>query len=730
MSRYLVFLFTLLCHVSANASFVWAAGEQMAITVANGEASVVHMAVELLQRDARAVLGSDLKPDAIGHIVVRTQPETFPVGSHEAFRLTVREGQLLIQGSDAHGTAYGVIEITRLLGVSPWEWWADVAPLPKTELCLEDTCYTASPSVAYRGIFINDEDWGILPWSDGMGPDVYDRIFALMLRLRANTLWPAMHERTPPFFLTPGNRELAAAYGIYVGGSHCEPMACNAAGEWPVRGIGEYDYVNNDTAVRRFWEDRVREVAGQDILYTIGMRGVHDGAMQGAKTVDEQRQVLERVFRDQRELLARYINPDVTKVPQVFIPYKEVLDVYNAGLSVPDDVCLMWCDDNYGYISHFPDATERNRKGGNGIYYHVSYWGRPHDYLWLGTASPALLYQQLRQAYKAGIERIWVLNVGDIKPSEYQIQLFFDLAWDIRLPDWQRHLADFLVHNIGEQGKTLLPLMETHYRLAFRCKPEFLAGTRVEESDAAWKVQRDLPWTVEDIRQRLADYKRLSDAVEQFVPRSDRETTYFHLVKYPVQAAAQMNRKHLTAQLARHGLADWAESDVAHDSIIALTAQYNTGKWQGFMDWQPRRLPVFQRVPHTSVSQPLDEVETASVKALISESSSIVRHERLGVSGEAVELKGDAEAVFSADGDSVTVEFRFLPTHPVSGTHLRLLCNGRTMDYATQGRSEEWKQNVLRNQAIRRIRLKNEGILYLHPIDPGIIIDEIRIYAR
>lgn len=175
-----------------------------------------------------------------------------------------------------------------------------------------------------------------------IGPRTSERIFELLLRLRANTYWPAMHECTLPFFLTKGNREIAGKYGIFIGTSHCEPMACNAAGEWKRRGQGSYDYVNNSTAVYKFWEERVKEVAGQEIFYTLGMRGVHDGKMQGAETVEEQKAVTERVFADQRRLIGKYVNKDVGKVPQVFIPYKEVLDVYHAGLQVPEDVTLMW----------------------------------------------------------------------------------------------------------------------------------------------------------------------------------------------------------------------------------------------------------------------------------------------------------------------------------------------------------------------------------------------------
>lgn len=296
-----------------------------------------------------------------------------------------------------------------------------------------------------------------------------------------------MHECTLPFFLTKGNREAAKKYGIFIGASHCEPMACNAAGEWKIRGKGAYDYVNNSPAVYQFWENRVKEVAGQEILYTLGMRGVHDGKMQGAKTVEEQKAVLNRVFVDQRGLLEKYVNKDVTQVPQVFIPYKEVLDIYHAGLQVPEDVTLMWCDDNYGYIRHFPTAEERARKGGNGVYYHVSYWGRPHDHLWLSTMSPSLIYQQMKQAYDQGIQKMWILNVGDIKPAEYQIELFMDMAWNLDKVSSEgvtAHLKHWLERELGTScAKAILPVMQEHYRLAHIRKPEFMGNTREEEKN-------------------------------------------------------------------------------------------------------------------------------------------------------------------------------------------------------------------------------------------------------
>lgn len=529
--------------------FLWAqfkisTGNPINVACNPNEKNVVWQALELFKRDYRNVFSDSVRISELqGNIIVATMGKNNPLmtslqvdlssleGKKQGFMIKVLpDSKLLVVGSDRHGTAYGIMELSRMIGVSPWEWWADVTPRKRDFFELpEDFEMVQSPSVEYRGIFINDEDWGLMQWSSlnyepwyksgRIGPRTNERIFELMLRLRANYYWPAMHECTEPFFLTEGNREMAEKYGIYIGGSHCEPMASSTAVEWHRRGKGEYDYVNNPNEVYKFWEERVKEISKQDILYTIGMRGVHDGQMNGAKTVEEQRKVLERVLVDQRTLLQKYVNPDITKVPQVFIPYKEVLDIYNSGLQVPEDVTLMWCDDNYGYIRHFPTVEERARKGGNGVYYHVSYWGRPHDYLWLGTFSPYLLFQQMKLAYDRGIQKMWILNVGDIKPAEYQIELFLDMAWDIEKVakgGVGAHLESFLKREFGESiGKTLCPVMNEHYRLAYIRKPEFMGNTRVEEyrNSEYFQTVKDLSWSSAYLKQRVEDYNKLSDKV-------------------------------------------------------------------------------------------------------------------------------------------------------------------------------------------------------------------------
>ncbi|WP_373168630.1 glycosyl hydrolase 115 family protein [Bacteroides cellulosilyticus] len=761
-----------------SAQFSLRSGQSVTVACDNTEEKVVQTALQLFARDYETVFSA---PATIsvnhGGIIVGTVDKSPLIAAtgvdisdlkskNQAFLISVLPGgRLLVAGSDSHGTSYGIMELSRLIGVSPWEWWADVTPEKKEAFHLAaDYKMVQSPSVEYRGIFINDEDWGLMPWSSlnyepwykpgRIGPQTNERIFELLLRLRANTYWPAMHECSVPFFLTPGNREAAEKFGIYIGGSHCEPMACSTAGEWSRRGKGDYDYVKNSSSVCHFWEERLKDVSGQEILYTVGMRGVHDGQMQGAKTVEEQKAVLERVLKDQRDLLRKYVNKEVEAIPQVFIPYKEVLDIYRAGLEVPEDVTLMWCDDNYGYIKHFPTEVERTRKGGNGVYYHVSYWGRPHDYLWLGTFSPALLYQQMKEAYDRGIQKIWILNVGDIKPIEYQTELFLDMAWNIDQvieEGVSGHLCNFLKREFGEAiGEDLLPVMMEHYRLSYIRKPEFMGNTREEEYHTnAYRIVKDMPWSRSYINKRLEDYQVISDKVEKLASRiqQDRQDAYFQLIKYPVQATAEMNKKMLYAQFARHGEMNWNKSDAAYDSIASLTRIYNigirnNGKWHRMMDHQPRRLPVFEPVDRSSVETPMLEDSPGLYKWNGAEYSAgdAVSCEGLGYEEKAVMLEKNKELSFDfgeCPGDSVEVEIRLLPNHPIHGGQLRFSVsidkkNAQTVSYETQGRSEEWKENVLRNQAIRRVVLpvkkRKKHNLTIKALDEGVVIDQIEMY--
>lgn len=771
-----VIFWSLAVSVWGATDFVWRTGNRMCVACASGEEPVVHVALDILKRDCESVLSQTFSvSETEGDIYIGTWGKSKLLeevagkeridlsgfaGQAEAFLITVlQDGKLLVAGSDKRGTAYGILELSRMLGVSPWEWWADATPEKKTELRIEAGFRkTDYPRVPYRGIFINDEDWGLMPWSQSnyepsevkgqIGPKTHARIFELLLRLRANTFWPAMHECSVPFFFTEGNKEMADKYAIYLGTSHCEPMMCNANGEWHKRGKGEYNYLTNRRNVLSFWEERIKLLRHSDDIYTLGMRGIHDGKMLGANTVEEQKQALDGIMKDQRALLAKY-RGDVAKVPQVLIPYKEVLEVYEAGLQVPEDVTLMWCDDNYGYISHFPTPEEAARPGGNGIYYHISYWGRPHDYLWLSTLSPYLIFQQMKTAYDKGIRKMWILNVGDIKPAEYQIELFMDMAWDIAKVEKKgvtRHLYDFLTREFGTQASSfLLPMMQEHYRLAHIRKPEFMGGTRTEEKNPEYKIVSDLPWSETFIRERLSAYRKIEDQAAAWGMRmpEEKRTRYYQLVQYPLQGAAEMNKKCLYAQLARHGKADWGQSRAAFDSIVSLTCRYNVPKWKGIMDYKPRDLAVFLPIPETQATDSLktDRPYLYKWNALEATKGNPLIYEGLGYEGMAAGIeKGQALSFsFEASGiDSIEVELCFLPTHPIDGKDLRIQVevDGKISDmisYRTYGRSEEWKRNILSNQAIRRMRFllssRTSHAIAIKAIDEGVVLDQVYLYA-
>ncbi len=742
---------------------------------------VMSTTVQVREKDARIIVGT--YKGAGDHLLRQTGLDfSWLEGKSQAFQLAVdAQGRLVIAGSDGYGTAYGLVEVTRLLGVSPWEWWADVETPAREEFSLPEGFQDRqAPDVTYRGIFINDEDWGLLPWATytyepndrhAIGPQTTQRIFELLLRLRMNLYWPPMHECTQPFFLTPGCRELAAKYGVSIGTSHCEPMACNAAGEWKLRGKGDYNFVKNRKAVLEFWNERVRQTVRQPMVYTLGMRGLHDGAMKGIKNVEDHKKQLTKIFEAQRKILKDQLKKPLWNIPQVFIPYKEVLDAYNAGLEVPDDVTLMWCDDNYGYIRHFPTEAERKRLGGNGIYYHVSYWGRPHDYLWLATASPFLMYQQFHEAYYHGANRMWVLNVGDIKPAEYQMQLFSDMAWSmdsVQALTVGRHLEEFFARNVARDVARLLSVyMKEHYQLSFQMKPEHLAGTRVEEpkeGDVDWTAVRDLPWSEKKIRHRLGRYDLMrrnlewvADSVRRTHPQ--RYDAFFELVEYPIKATIAQNQKYLLAQLARHGIAwlqgedvaaTWQRSDLAHNQIQELTLQYNAlkgGKWQGIMSSNPRGLPVFQPVPHTQVDTPLP-AEPAHVASFYGASYHGASFSGkaildpvlgLGASIRAMPLPKGCDLTYRfshqfAGTDQARVVLHMLPTHPVEAQQrITVSLDGGlpvTLTYKTEGRSEEWKQNVLRGYAVIETSLPvststRDHSLQVTALDDGVVVDEL-----
>ena len=514
---------------------------------------------------------------------------------------------LLILGSDRRGTAFGAYELSAEIGVSPWVWWADVNPQRRDKLLIPaGTRKFGPPSVRYRGIFINDEDWALLPWAaqtfdpgtGNIGPKTYAEVFRLLLRLKANTLWPAMHKSSTPFNRNPANTRLADEFAIVMGSSHAEPMLRNNVGEW-TEDAAAFNYSTNPTGVRAYWDERARANADFESMWTLGMRGIHDSGMVGPKTGPQKIVLLEKIMGDQRAILKAHVAADLTRVPQIFVPYKEVLPLYAAGLKVPDDVTLVWPDDNFGYIRRFTNTAERERSGGGGVYYHLSYLGAPLAYLWLSTTPPALVQQEMTRAYDLGARRLWIANVGDIKPAEIGTSFFLEMAWDVerwRNKSQRSYLADWSGRTFGNQAQDeMAMILEEYFRLNFERRPEHLQ----------WWLPGEKPrlsaFSADEISERLRRFDvivaRCAALKNAVAPQ--QQDAFFELVEYPVRAAAAANRRYFgaeryAAEVDRHR--DQAGA-AAHEALEAdaeireLTEKFNRliagGKWRHIMAVEP-----------------------------------------------------------------------------------------------------------------------------------------------
>ena len=639
-------------------------------------------------------------------------------GKWEAFGMQVIdnpmegvERALAIFGSQPRSTAYGMFELSRMAGVSPWIYWADVTPTTKTQLYVTPgRRIFGSPSVKFRGIFLNDEDFGLRPWAakkmdtslNNFGPKTYAAIMELLLRLRANTLWPAMHAGSRAFWFEKTNIPLIMKYDIYMGSSHCEQMLRDNEYEWgktgdKFGGHGNDDWVwkSNKDMIKRYWAERVGESRGKNAIYTLGMRGVHDTGINGYSSTAERVAALTEIIAYQRQLLADSIG-DPTTIPQIFIPYKEVLDCYNAGLKVPEDVTLMWVDDNHGYIRQMPSPAEQARSGGNAIYYHISYWGTPASYLWLSTISPSLCSYELSKAYDQGIRDQWIINVGDIKPGEEELEFCMDLAWDIN--SWTPERAylysrDWAARTFGEDvASDIHAIKMAYYRLGIAAKPEHVQLCHFDHSNA-------------EIDARIAEYQDLYDkavALRSRIPASLRNA-YYELIEYPVCASTDQNIKLLRARQSfvyawagqgEKALAYAKEAQTAFEGIKTLTTKYNTGiaggKWQGMMDYKPNNwsqhlMPAVATADdvatqQSSILQP--DVYILSGGSYTSASASVKRINGLGVEGSTatvwpLDMKAYtstssapyAEYTVPVKKGLNVIQVRCLPTFPINTSY-------------------------------------------------------------
>ncbi|WP_347840310.1 glycosyl hydrolase 115 family protein [uncultured Draconibacterium sp.] len=704
-------------------------------------------------------------------------------GKWENFIIEPRGQNLIIAGSDIRGTVFGIFELQEKMGISPWKWWADVRPVKKEKITID--LYSAGkpqgPSVQFRGIFLNDEDWGLQPWAaqtfepetNDIGPKTYEKIFQLLLRLKANTIWPAMHPSTKAFFSIPGNREMAEKYHIFVGSSHAEPMLRNNVDEWDKKKYGAFNYFTNKEQVKSYWQGRLDEATKGDYIFTMGMRGVHDSGMEGNATQEEKIEILNDIISDQREMLETTLKKPVEEIPQAFIPYKEVLYLYNNGLKVPEDITLVWSDDNYGYIRRFSNEDEQARKGGGGVYYHLSYWGRPHDYLWLSTTQPGLIWYEMTRAYQNGAKKMWIANVGDIKPAEYNMEFFLDLAWDIvsiSEKTIKKHLQDWSCREFGKEiGNDIADVKEEYYRLAMLRKPEYMGWSQTEPTTRTWLSEFSSA-NNNELQRRIDAYKALyekAENIKQNVP-TEKYDAYFQLVEYPVKGAALMNYKFLHAKQAfleekqeKKDILN-TKSLEAFNEIKKLTKQYNAladGKWNKMMEMKPRNLPVFSMPEFETLEKPgiksNSEIQTEPV--FIQGSEFIDQQaptnfkwktiEGLGYSNAAISLYPFTQYYFSEEAfveyefeisepGSYNIEIRCLPTHSNNFDHkIWIETNGNisdTISINTKGRSAQWKTNVLRNSTstIFPVSFKETGIQSLKVFvnQTGIVLDQIAVY--
>ena len=778
------------------------------------DAQVVGVAANALQKDVQLITGiapalqTDSRKIAATPIIIGTIDNSSfikqliqrkklsvskIVGKWESFLITTVQNPfpnvkkaLVIAGSDPRGTAFGVFEISKQMGISPWYWWADVQPEHKNSLFIKDLTYiSGEPSVKYRGIFINDEDYGIQPWAakkmdtdiKDIGPNTYSHIFELLLRLKANFIWPAMHSCTKAFWYYAENPKVAERYSIVLGASHCEPMLRNNVFEWSRNyakefGVkpGNWSYDVNKSQIYPYWEARVKQAKNQDALYTVGMRGIHDTGMPGATSKEGKVKLLEEVISDQRTMLTNNLGKPADKIPQLFCPYKEVLELYQSNMKLPDDITIVWPDDNFGYVRQLSNKNEQKRVGGSGVYYHLSYCGEPEDYLWLSTNSPSLISFEMSKAYHFGADKVWVFNVGDLKPAELETEFALELAWNIntwtpeKANDFTKYWAE---KTFGKEYSTeIASIKNEYYHLAAAAKPEHVARVN---------------FTLDEAKKRIDDYKKLKDATIELgkkVPSALKDA-YYELVQYPVEGACFMNEKILGVRIAKliqkkdsiatNSFCENAKK--AFTNIQTSTDKYNklaNGKWQGMMSWHPRNLEVFKMPVLNDSSakgkkndflKPLSTTPSKQIIAATNFTQSkdangihIVKIKGLGISGEAVTAmpiieKSYANAPNNAPVLSYVAELnegdnqilvKCLPTFKIY--------NGFKLQYAISVNDEspqivnldqpddtspEWKQNVLRGYSIGKITHKasrsGKATIKLYLLDPSVVISQIEV---
>ena len=526
---------------------------------------------------------------------------------------------LVIAGSDKRGTIFGIYDISEKIGISPWNWWADVPAKHHSKLFVLPGRHSfGPPAVKYRGIFINDEAPSLSGWAQekfgGFNHKFYKKVFNLILRLKGNLLWPAMWGHS--FFADDSlDEKLADEYGIVMGTSHAEPMM-RAVSEWKEYGHGPWNYQANGKELRKFWSDGIKRMDNYESIVTVDMRGNGDMPMSDSTNIG----LLEKIVHDQRNIIHNVTGKPVSSIPQVWTLYKEVEKYYLEGMRVPNDITLMFSDDNWGNIRMLPKLHGQPRPGGYGLYYHYDYVGGPRSYKWMNTVQIERTWEQLHLAYKYGVKRIWVVNVGSLKPKEFPIQFFMDYAWNPqkwpanRLPEYYKRWAQ---QQFGTKfANEIAQILMTYTRYNARRKPELLSPKTysLDHYRESGKVVADYNCLK---KKAMAIYNKLPDSYKP---------SFYQLVLYPVQACANLNDLYKTVEQNRlfakegraitNNLAQKAHKLFKKDA--ELSHYYDkvmlNGKWDhimhqphiGYTSWAQPKTNIMPKVKHIELPEAAD----------------------------------------------------------------------------------------------------------------------------
>lgn len=778
--------------------FIWIAnGKALPILVDKQEDKGVMRAVNNLLNDAKAVTGAtpeliytpnNQQALIIGTIESQWIKQLIANGKIDSNELKDKREKYLLQtidnpiegitkaviiaGSDKRGAIYGVYELSKQMGVSPWYYWADVPADKHETISIASGIYTdGEPAVKYRGIFLNDE-WPCLGnWANdtfgGFNSKFYEKVFELVLRLRGNFMWPAMWN-SAFYDDDPMNGPLANEMGIVMSTSHHEPMGM-AQQDWKRRGKGEWNYATNGKELRDFWQQGMERCKDWEAVITLAMRGDGDEAM----SPDTNTKLLERIVKDQRKIIEKVTGKKAQKTPQVWALYKEVQDYYDKGMRVPDDVTLLLCDDNWGNVRRLPALDAKPRKGGYGMYYHVDYVGAPRNSKWMNITQVQRMWEQMNLTYLHGVREIWVLNVGDLKPMEYPIQFFLDFAWnpsEYNPDNLLKHTQDFCATQFGEEyAEEAARLIDTYTKYNRRITPELLnQRTYSLENYNEWQRVKD-------------DYKALElDALRLYyiLPESHRDA-FDQLVLFPIQACANLYEMYyaaaMNAQLAKeqnneaNQWADKVDECFKRDSI--LTHRYHhvmsDGKWNhimsqhhiGYRSWQePRRqtaprttrLPEPRIAPAPAVYQEADGVVSILAenytRRMNGENTEWIVIPNLGREGSAITTQpytNTPEAEMYLEYDFVTDKQGEATIHVVCSSTLNFN-DYKGMRYAIsidggeeqivninghyRGELGKWQaDHVISTNTKHQVEKKDKHTLRIRPLDQSLVLQKVMI---